>query len=250
MSASTHPSIVEEDTNELTEVDLDNEVVHDIADEENNPVLDAFDEFEELAAEMLLSSEQAFMLYAKNIAPDYQQVEDAISKFISKQDFNVIVSVISAMKEAKKVKASSSPPEEVKKTKTLIKIKKGLQEHEIKEYIKEIDVALTKDKTDVVDIYCVDWADGKTHPCLIPACKKLLVKYCEAGLLGCLVNHDYQKVAHELYCYAYMKGKLIEDKIQFQNVDINDYKIKVSESVKTFWMLIDGVKTQATGDGK
>lgn len=219
---------------------LDPEYAHDIPDDENDPVFDAFEELEKQCEQMDISPEQAFMLYATNLF-HYEEAVNAINKIMANLEPGDIMKMIETMKVVHgfKEEAKESPKiPEKKKNKTLIKIKKGLQNHEIQAYLKEINTAL-KDRPDVVDLYCPDWANENTHYAMLPACKKLLVKYCEAGLLGCLITHDYQKVAHELYCCAYVKGKLEGDKIKFQQVDINDYKIKTMESVKTFWTLID-----------
>jgi hypothetical protein len=247
-------TIKEDDT--IVIADEENSIP-DIADDDDDPVLEAFDEFENLSEHLSLSPEQAFMLYAKNFDPNYEKAVNVVSKLIGEMDIDVLRMLINRLKEEKNTKVLKDEEEKdrkekdaasavkakeaAKKTKTLITIKKGLQEREIKEYIKQIDAALTKEKTDLVDVHCPDWTGANTHHALIPACKKLLVKYCEMGLLGCLINHEYQQVAHELYCCAYVKGRLVDDNIRFENINISDYKIKVSESVKTFWILIDGI---------
>ena len=254
------PKILEDDS---TFVDKDGadiaDDIPDLADEEDDPVADAHEKIDSILGILdgSLSVEQAYMLYAEKVDPKYWEAQAAVSKLVSNMQLDTIqkfISILEAEVDAKKKqkdlaeeleakkkqKESANEPEPKKeKTKTLITIKKGLQEKDIKEYIKQINTKLTDEKTDVVDIHCPDWTNSNTHPCLIPACKKLLVKYCEIGLLGCLIDHDYQKLAHELYCFAYAKGKLLDQKIQFTNIDINDYKIKASESVKAFWILVD-----------
>jgi len=249
VSTPQNRTVFEEDTPGQDENEDD--LIPDIPDDEEEIVEETFDKLESLAEELSLTTEQAYMLYAGEIDPKYWAAQSVISEHIANLELSIvdkIICVLQAEKEKKEENAKSTekvqPPHDSvpKKSKTLITVKKGLQEHEIKEYLKQIDTKLKDDKTDVVSIHCPDWANDTTHPCFIPACKKLLVKYCEMGLLGCLVNHDYQNVAHELYCFAYAKGKLVDDKVRFENIDINDYKIKVTESVKKFWMLIDGIK--------
>lgn len=242
-------NIVEDDTFAKETDEEYDDLTPDIADEEDDPVLESFDRFEELAEDMSLTMEQAFMLYGSGASPLYNEAQAAVTKIMATLDVESLDKMISVMEIVKKKKENlveeqktQNANEKKEKTKTLIKIKKGLQEYEIKSYIKQMNEAFTKSRTDVVDIYCPDWDDATTHHALIPACKKLLTKYCEMGLLGCLVNHNYMDVAQQLYCCAYVKGKLVDDKIKFQNIDINDYKIKVTESTKRFWMLIDGLK--------
>ncbi len=179
-----------------------------------------------------ITPELAFLKFGD---PESKQHLDIMS-FINKIMAELPPSSIEKITSAVKTSSVPVPPPEDKKV--LIKIKKGLQAHEIRQYIKQIDTVL-QTKPKIVDVYCEGWESTDTHYSLQPACKKLLQKYSESGLLGCLANNDYQKLAHTFYCSAYVKGKLVKDNVVFQNVDIADYKIKVTDSLKAFWALSD-----------
>lgn len=224
--------------------DLYEENIPDIADEEGEDHIELLDEISNLAESMKMNIAQAYILFGLQ-DKKYNEIAVSISSRVEQMDLNSLMILKENILKNKKEKDSSTQPEpkQENKLKTLIVIRKGLQEREIKEYIKDIHKNLTDKPAKYVDIQCPEWEDNdhSTHPFLVKSCKKLLAKYCEMGLLGLLINHEIQESAHRLYCCAYVKGKLVEDKIHFNQVDINDYKIKTAESLKKFWMLIDGL---------
>lgn len=116
----------------------------------------------------------------------------------------------------------------------LIHIKKGLDMNKIKEFIIRIDAQLQERPFENLNVVTDDWASSGEFFALIPAAKKLFAKYSEAGLLGCLISHNYQEAAKKLYCVAYVKGKKSGDSIIFSGIDQHEYRSKAKASVAEY----------------
>lgn len=108
-----------------------------------------------------------------------------------------------------------------------IKLKKGFDSIGIKKFIRRIDDFLISRKglPTKVHVTTEDWKDKDPRPfMLIPGAKKMFAKFCEAGLLACLVFNGFMQTAQEVYCIAYVKGKAKGDGVEFKNVDGKDFK--------------------------
>lgn len=210
---------------------LDDDSTIDVLSSVNNNT-DYITKLEQSCKKISITPVQAYMMYGGNIMKDYLDVEHYISHKITSSSPDEIEKLIKVIQSQHKFEEDA--------TKVLIKIRKGMQEHEIKAYIKEIDLCL-KTKPNVVDVLCPDWQQHNLHYSMIPACKKLLQKYCDIGLLGCLAYYEYHALMRDLYCSAYMKGKMVNDKVVFQPIDMADFTNKITLSTKNYAALV-GIK--------
>ena len=233
------------------ELDIENE---DDPAEDVSAVEMSLNDLEDECEKAGISSEDAFFTHASDITDKYDDVISLINKIMVEMSPNDIAKLTARVREGPRkvvaVSGESATPEGIpspttipevqkpKESKTLIRLKKGLQAFEIEEYVKQIHAALV-DKPHKVHVDCPDWADAP-HYAMVPACKKLLQKYIEHGLLGCLVYHDYQRLGHELYCAAYLKGKMLDGgQISFGNMKVDEYKKVLIPSSLKFASLID-----------
>lgn len=108
-----------------------------------------------------------------------------------------------------------------------IKLKKGFDSFGIKKFIRQIDNFLISRKglPTKVHVTTEDWKGKDPRPfMLIPGAKKMFAKFCEAGLLACLVFNGFMQTAQEVYCIAYVKGKAKGEGVEFKNVNGEDFK--------------------------
>jgi hypothetical protein len=116
-----------------------------------------------------------------------------------------------------------------------IKLKKGFDSIGIKKFIRQIDDFLISRKglPTKVHVTTEEWKGKDVRPfMLIPGAKKLFAKFCEAGLLACLVFNGFMQTAQEVYCIAYVKGKAKGEGVEFKNVNGNDFKKHLMLSTK------------------
>lgn len=216
------PDIIESDGDEFIADISDRE---DYTESENYKLLKSAINIDISSVEgMKLTPAMAFLMFADRGDEDFQDVEDYITEIIAKMD-------------SKKMEAIMKKINDKAGKKTLILIKKGLPTEDIIKYIIQIGNELKKRPT--IHINCPDWKDDKLPYPMINACKKLMTKYCENGLLGCLIDAGYVKEAQEVYCCAYVKCDLVGDKIVFKKIDPDHYKSVLMQSTKTYWEHID-----------
>lgn len=129
----------------------------------------------------------------------------------------------------------------------VIHLQKGLDLPHIKEFVVRIDAQLQEKAFERLNVITNDWDSSGEFFALIPAAKKLFAKYSEAGLLGCLLSHNYQDAAKKLYCIAYAKGKKTGgDNVTFSGIDQQDYRTKAKASIAAYALILKSVGVART----
>lgn len=111
-----------------------------------------------------------------------------------------------------------------------IKLKKGFDKIQMRKFIQEVDDFLFSRKGIPTNVHVTteDWKGKDPNPFMvIPAAKKMFSKFCEMGLLASLVLHGFMEAAKNVYCVAYVKGRMKNEGVEFKNVDVEDFKAKL-----------------------
>lgn len=157
-------------------------------------------------------------------------------------DLEKLISTMSMDDLLKLTEKVQGPIKEKPKTAN-IKIEKGLNQNQIKEYVVRIDAQLKELKVEDVIVTTSEWEKSSEPFPMINAAKKLFAKYVEAGLLGLLYHHGFKEAAKKLYCIAHAKAKITDENIIFTNVDSKDYQERLAKSYQVYAALI-GIETQ------
>jgi hypothetical protein len=131
--------------------------------------------------------------------------------------------------------APVAPAVDEKKAKPMvIHLRKGMTPKEHQEFVLKIHKELEENKPTSVTVSTPNWAkDSRPFP-LIPGAKRLFADSIDAGMIGCLLQHDLRVAAREMYCIAYANATKEDNNLVFENINPNDVKKKSLASFEKF----------------
>lgn len=148
------------------------------------------------------------------------------------------VPILDALSEAKQevdISTTAAP--------LTIKLKKGFSREGLREFIKQVDKVLQmrneKGLTTTVRVTTDEWHNDVRPFMCIPAAKRMFSRFAEAGLLASLAFNNFIDAAKEVYCVAYVKGKEKDGKVEFTNINPEDFRVKLMSSAENLAKICD-----------
>ena len=137
--------------------------------------------------------------------------------------------------------SSDSNPKSEKQPLVLVLHKFQTKEEVLDMLFQATRTVLEKDNVDVCRIAIRGFEGDSRHPVQIKAAKRKYAEACEVGLLGFLVSNGFEAAAREVYCMAYLKGKvrIQNNSVRFKHANEKDIAERFKSSSEAYFKFLN-----------